>query len=511
MTKDYQRAFSWDFYSKLIILSFSMLQILRFRVAPQFIDIYYHLLTAGGFLKAGGYSGWDFWQYAPYGRVHIYPPFFHIILAFLIKSGINGIIIAKLFETVMPIAFLLVIWDFIKKNYDDCLAFFVILTAISSFSFYLSLMNHVPATLAIIFGILAFDQMFRTSLLRAAMLLALCFYTHIGVAWFFAFTFIFYGLINRQYGKKCLVILASALILSMPIIFKQLVSLRYVKSIGLNLNEVNFSQIKVVDYFLAFLGLMFIFKMERKYLFFLSLFLASLMFILYPYRLFSSEGYLPIILLSAVFLHHLHKKIGKKYLFLIAVIFILFISPTIKLDRPLGQDKTNFKLSFSDSAFMGMQLARGPSVWFPRQYLQTAKMILANSKEGDIIYASIDFMGVALASLSGRPSANALLPEIKSYRKFDPYVSSKIIIFAKDDDLQVVNSIVNFYKLEKIGETELFWLFKNPLNNVKFIVKKASVSFWLIIFIGFAFFLLFWQDKRVEKYFKYFKKNLTKS
>ncbi len=502
MIKDNQRAFSWDFYSKLIIMSFSVLQIFRFRVAPQFIDIYYHLLTAGGFLKAGGYSGWDFWQYAPYGRVHIYPPFFHIILAFLIKSGISGIIIAKFFETVMPSVFLLVVWYFIKKHYDNCLAFFVILTAISSFSFYLSLMNHVPATLAIIFGILAFDQMFRESLLRAAILLTLCFYTHIGVAWFLAFTFIFYGRINRQYGKKCFSILVSALILSMPILFKQLVSLRYVKSIGLNLNEVNFSQIKIVDYILAFLGVIFIFKMERKYFLFLSLFLASLIFILYPYRLFSAEGYLPIILLSAVFLYHLHKKFEKKYLFVIAAIFILFISPTIKLDRPLGQNKTNFKLSFLDSAFMGMQLARGESVWFPRQYLQTAKMILANSEEGDIIYASIDFMGVALANLSGRPTANALLPEIKSFRKFDPYASSKIIIFAKDDDLETVNSIVNFYKFEKIGESELFILFKNHLNNTNFIVKKASVPFWLIVFIGFAFFLLFWQDKKIGKIFQ---------
>lgn len=502
MTKDYQKAFSWDFFSKLIIMIFSVLQILRWSFAPQFIDIYYHLLTAVGFLKAGGYSGWDFLQYAPYGRVHIYPPFFHVILAFLLKAGISGIIIAKFFETVMPIVFLFVLWYFIKKHYDNCLAFFVILTAISSFSFYLSLMNHVPATLAIIFGILAFDQMFRESLLRAAILLALCFYTHIGVAWFFALTFIFYTLNNRQYGKKCFIILLSALILSMPILFKQLASLRFVKSIGLNLNEVNFSQIKIIDYLLAFLGIIFVFKMKRKYLFFWSLFLASLIFILYPYRLFSAEGYLPIILLSAVFLYNLHKKFEKKYLFVIAAIFILFISPTIKFDRPLGQTKTYFKLSFSDSAFMGMQLARGESVWFPRQYLQTAKMIMANSQENDIIYATIDFMGLALANLSGRPSANALLPEIKSFKKFDPYASSRIIIFAKDDDLQAVKRIVNFYKLEKIGETELFILFKNHFNNGNFIVTRASVTFGLMLFIGSVFLLLFWQDKRIEEIFQ---------
>src|SRR3990167_1371545 len=105
MIKEQVKDFSWDFYSKLMILSYCLLQFIRWPLLPQFMDIYYHLLTAWGFIQAGGYSGWDFWQYAPAGRIHIYPPLLHIVLAFFIKSGISKIILVKFLETAAPISF----------------------------------------------------------------------------------------------------------------------------------------------------------------------------------------------------------------------------------------------------------------------------------------------------------------------------------------------------------------------------------------------------------------------
>lgn len=485
--------FSWDFLSWMIILIYCMFQAVRWPILPQFMDIYYHFLTAWGFIQANGYSGWDFWQYAPVGRTHIYPPFFHIILAFLIKSGINKVILAKIFESVTPALFLIVLWRFMRKAYNERLAFFVMVAFCSSFSFHLSLLNHIPATLTFIIGLLAFEQLFRGNLLRSVLLLTLCFYTHIGISWFLAFSFLFYGLFHEEYRKKCIIIFTAAFILSLPILFKQLTGMRHIKSLGLSLNEKYNLQIKIADYVFAFLGLLIVFKQDKRYRLFLSFFLASLIFIIYPYRFFSAEGYFPLILLSAIFMHNLYEKLQKKYPTVIIALFILFLSPTILMNRPEGGDKINYKLNLADSSFIGMLFSRGETIWFPKEYLSAARLIKNNSQEREIVYSSLGIVGMTLSVIAERPSANALLPEIGSSRKFDPFSAAKIIVFAKDDDPQIVNRIAGLYKLVNIGENKLFILYKNPSCNVKVDAQKAFVPFWGIIIIGCIFIFLFWR------------------
>jgi hypothetical protein len=489
----YSKSLSWDFYSLSIIAIYFLLQIMRWRILPQFIDIYYHLLTAWGFIRAGGYIGWDFWQYAPVGRIHIYPPLFHIILAFLIKSGISKIILAKFLETAMPVIFLIVLWRFVRKNYNARLAFFVMLTAGSSFSYYLSLLDHLPATLAIIFGLLAFGQLFRNKILGALLLLTLCFYTHIGVSWLLAFSFILFGLFDRQYRKPCFIIFSSALILSSPILFKQLAGLRFISLWGFNLTETKICQVKIIDYLFAFSGLILSFKKEKKYRLFMSLLFASFIFIIYPYRFFSSEGYLPVIFLSALFLDALFERLNNthiKYIFVLTLVVILFLSPTVSMNIPQGKVKLNYKLKFFDSAFMGMLFAKGNSVWFPGQYLSCADAIKKNSQNNDIIYSSLNIAGVILASISERPTANALFAEIGPYKKFHPLSVSKIIIFLKDEDPSLIKNTVNNYNLIKIYENEAFILYKNPSSLAGVGVKKAGLPFLAIIFIGLVFIFL---------------------
>lgn len=493
--KNQLKVLSWDFYSKLLIASYGTFQITRWPILPQFMDTYYHLLTAWGFLQAGGYSGWDFWQYAPVGRIHIYPPVFHIILALLIKLGISKVILAKFFEAVTPAVFLIILWRFIRKNYNPRLAFFVTLAFGSSFSFYTSLLNHIPATMAFILGFLALGQMFQGRLLRSLLLLTLCFYTHIGISWFFLFSFIFYGLYNKQHKKSSFFVALAALILSAPILVKQLTGLRFISSLGFTLSESYICQFKIIDYVLAFFGLNFAYKMGARYRLFLSFFLASFIFLIYPFRFFSAEGYLPIIFLSALALYRLDEKMQDKkyrrYFYVLITVFILFLSPTAVMDRSKDKDKLIFKLRFSDSAFMGMLLARGGTIWFPEQYLPAAALIKENSQDNEIIYSSLEIPGMTLATFSGRATANALFPEIGPLRRFNPISAAKIIIFTKEDKVDLVNRIVERYKLIKIGENKIFVLYKNLSCNTKVDIKRACMPFWAILSIGFIFIALF--------------------
>jgi len=495
----FQKINTWDSLSKLILLSLSVLQITRWLILPQFMDIYYHLLSAWGFNQTGGYCGWDFWQYAPFGRVHIYPPFFQILLALLMKLGFSTVFLAKLFEAVTPVMFLIVLWQFVRNNYSQALAFFTLVAFGSAFAFYLSLINHIPSTFALIFGILAFDQIFKQKILRAVIFLAFCFYTHIGVSWFFVLTLTFYLIGDKQYRKSGFLILLLTGILVLPILIKQISALGLVSVIGLNLGEKFFCQIKIIDYFLAIGGLFFALKAKGKYYLFSSLFFASFIFLAYPYRFFSAEGYLPVIFLSAVFLLNLWErcklKAALKKIFVLVVFFLLFISPTLSLSKSTQRWGAICGIKFSDSVLTGMLSAKGYTMWFPEDYLPAAALIRANSQEGDIIYSNLGILGPVLGSISGRATANALLTEIKTSQSFNPLLTSKIIVLTKDINYVFLNNLVKAYNLQKIGETRLFVVYKNPASLFKIKVRKASVPFWMIFLIIGAAVAGFWINK----------------
>jgi len=131
--KDY-----WGFSALLLLMCYAFLQIAHWPLFPYHMDVHYHLHSAWGFMRAGGYSGWDFWEYAPFGRINIYPPLFHIILAFFLEVGANAVFLAKFFQTLIPVLFLFTLWHVIKKNYSRRLGLFVLIALSSSFSFYLS-------------------------------------------------------------------------------------------------------------------------------------------------------------------------------------------------------------------------------------------------------------------------------------------------------------------------------------------------------------------------------------
>jgi hypothetical protein len=474
---------SWDSLSKILIVVFLFLQLIRNLIMPQFMDIYYHLQTAWGFLQSGGYCGWDFWQYAPVGRVHIYPPLFHLILALFMKLGLSPDLLAKLCEGIIPWVFLIVTWDFVRQNFSERLGFFVVFSFFLSFSFYLSLLNHAPATLAFIFGILSLGRLLRGQLMRSAILLALSFYTHIGVSIYFYLVFFIYGLVEinrrRPIGKVILI----TVILASPILLKELAAFKYVSILGFQLNEKYLIQIKVLEYILAVFGLYLAFKSREKYGLFLSFLLASFIFIPYPYRFFSAEGYFAVVFLSALTWDYLCQVLKRKYLLVFACILVLLFSPTLIRDSS-SVGSRNFRLQTFDSALLGIILARGQEIWYPQEYISAAEIVKKNSQPKDIVYSTMSITGPIISSFAGRACANGLLPEIKPEREVNPFLTAKIIIFTAIDDQTLISSAVTKFHLVKLGENKLFRIYSNPSCRAQVQVRPAAVPFWVITVIA---------------------------
>ena len=491
--------------AKIILLSLSVLQITRWPITPQFLDIYYHLQVAWGFIQTGGYSSWDFWEYAPFGRPHIYPPLFHILLAWLMKLGIGVIYLAKFFESAAPVIFLLILWNFIRKNYGEKLGFFVVVAFGSSFIFSVSLANHIPSSLALIFGFLSFGEFFKNRLLRAVILLALCFYTHISVSWFFALSYIFYAIMDKDSRINSLRVAFYSLLVALPILIPEFLNVRSIHLAGHNLPEEFYLQIKPFDYILAGWGLFLAAKMISRYKFFISLFLGSFIFLPYPHRFLSAEGYIPVILFSALTMQFIWQKLKekmfrvKKLIIGVLIAFILFISPTLFLSKSADCNKINYKVDWVDSTFSGLLLAKGKSIWYPWMYLQVIDIIKANSNSKDVVYSNLDVVGLILSSLSQRATANGLLPETKSLAWADPFAVSNIIVLPKDLDEEFINALSNKYHLIRVKESKYFSVFRNPAPAYKLKITKAVFGFPAIISISFLLVVLFWGKELARK------------
>ena len=475
---------SWDFWAIAILLFYAVFQITRWPFFPQHLDAYYHLLTGWGFIKAGGYTNWDFWQYAPIGRPHVYPPLFHIVLAILMKAGMDKILLAKIFSAALPSLFLAVLWNFIRKNFHSRLAFFSLLTISSSLSFYMSFTNYMPSTVAMTFGVLAISQFMNKRFLRAIILFALCFYTHIGASWFLLSAVFIFSLTDKSTMRAGFVVSMAVLMLASPVLINQLLNL---KAVHLDLiNEKYFCEYKTLDYLLAALGFVFALRKGKKYLLFSAFFIASFIYIAYPFRFFSSEGYMAIALLAALSLDHFWEKWLKKIYLKIAVIFsvlfLLIFSPTIVVgDDALALPQ--YKLFVFDSAIVKMVFPEinkrtiSQTLWFRDYYDDAVRIIQNNSSEDDIIYCTNEFVGVCLAAVAERATANHLLPEIYPSQARDPFVDSKIIIILKDNDPRWIKLIVEKYHLALIGENGIFYIYKNRGQCPKIRIKKAVVPF----------------------------------
>jgi len=140
-------------------------------------------------------------------------------------------------------------------------------------------------------------------------------------------------------------------------------------------------------------------------------------------------------------------------------------------------------------------------------YLPTVDIIKANSDSKDIVYSNINAAGLILSSLAQRATANALLPEIRSFIQIDPFLVSNIIVLPKDLEAEFINDISNKYNLIKVKESEYFSVFRNPAPVYRLKITKAVLGFPVIIVILFLFAGLFW-GKELKRICEIVKKNI---
>ena len=112
---DKRRNQYFDLLSLGMIVFIAILSLIRFNYLPQYIDAWWHLSCANGYIESGGWVGWSWWDYAPWGRPQVYPPFYHFLLVFLKKAGLSSINAVRVTEVVILPLFFLVTWYVLRK------------------------------------------------------------------------------------------------------------------------------------------------------------------------------------------------------------------------------------------------------------------------------------------------------------------------------------------------------------------------------------------------------------
>ncbi len=477
--KDY-----FDLASMGIVILLAIFSLIRFPYLPQYIDDYYHISTACWFLKIGGWSGWNFWDYAPWGRPQVYPPLYHFLLVFLKKLGFSWLNAAKFIECIVPIFFFFLTWRVLRYFNSSFFSFVFILTLSSFFPFFSSLSANIPASLALIFGFLSWLFLMKKKTLSASIFLIFSFYTHAGIPWIFV-TSLLLLLFIKEERILSLKIIAGSILGSLPFLFHQL---RYLRFIHFEiLREIYFTHLSIFILIFAIIYLFFIRKNKRIFLFSGFLLGSLIIFFKYPYRLFSAQGIIAFVFFSSLLLEKIFTVIEKKkkIVFLTLIFLYLFFSHST-----LDYEATKVKFNLLNSTYINylrgkvFTLFEFHSLFWPQYYYPIMRAIQSHTKECEIISSNLNLTAQIFSALVERPTSRSILGEVKP-KKADYFRFAKVIIWMKSEKVPLI--MLKKLKWKKIYENEIAYVFVNPSVSYCVNFPEAKINFFIIITI---FFLL---------------------
>ena len=487
-----------------LIIFISVFAGIRFAYLPQFIDAYYHLSVSNAFIESGGWVGWDWWCFAPFGRPHVYPPLYHFILVFLQKIGMSRLNSARITEVLIVPGFFFSTWYIFKKLVSERFSFFIILILSSFFAFYSSVSANIPASLAIIFGFLGWFFAKNKKLISAVSFLVFCFYTHVGIAWIFLLSFLMLAFLNLNYRKLSFKIILVTLPLIAPLLYHQIKYIDYFTSNAwCELNAIR------ISFFIMLLGGVSLFLQRDKREFHLALFwgylLGSLLvFVFYPYRLFSGQGIIGLAFFSALILEKIKFAPNAKkatLLFAGVIAYLFFFHSTIDFNESKPRfnllDSTYYNFFTGNSS----NFLRFQSILSPQHFSPVMDVIEENSSSNDIITSNSPVVSQMVTAITARPSARSVFKEICPKNKFNHYRYAKMIIWLKFDQDKSMDISQRGFK--KLYENDIAYVFLNlnypsSVKTVKSKINFKIISIIIVLMSG----LILSDNIRVQKALK---------
>ena len=294
----------WDLASVALLLLFLVLVLVNISAYPVFLDIPYHMAVTQGFREAGGVTTWDFWDYAPEGRPHLYPPLLHVGMSLLMDLGLSQRAVATLVCLAIFPLVMLTLWWMMRRLFGTRAAFLSLIFLCVPYAFLWQTGITVAASLVLALTPLVFLALEKDRRVAAALLLAMCLYSHLVLGHLVALALVVYLAHRRRYWKRILAALALAYLLYLP----------WGLVIITNLSSLHFSEpggggnivLHLLAWLAALAGAAVCYRKKGRY-YLLPSYLLSMVPIafFYPNRFWEGHVFLPLAMLGAVALDRL--------------------------------------------------------------------------------------------------------------------------------------------------------------------------------------------------------------
>jgi hypothetical protein len=340
--------------------------------------------------------------------------------------------------------------------------------------------------------------------LAIALLLALVFYTHLGLAWIaLAMIALAWMLGGLSQPRAAATGTAIGLALASPWLW-HLCNHVQLMSVAPRMENQYIDLLPAVV-LLAAWGAVRAWRQQGGIRCLLALWLAfGLMAVSFRFRWLSGEGVVPVALLAgyglAGILEALGKRQGQPYvagpLFAIAGL-ILAISPTLVIE------KSRLRWQWLDTAPFHLVSVPGLppkpmdlSLYDPHME-RLVKKITAISGPGEILWSNAPYAGGLVAALAHRAVSSAMFFEVPTRSGYDPLAAAHLLIWFKmapGAEVGALQPLIERYRFRLVENDELAWIFRRDGEAGLARAPRSVVPLWLafVLLCG-AFGLAAWR------------------
>lgn len=447
----------------ILLGAFAALWAARWPSFPLALDPYYHLLVARQVADAGGPLVYEWWEYAPVGRPHVYPPVLHLLLAALLRAGLSPLAAIRVATVVLPVGLLTSLYLSARRLAGPAVALAALGIALTPFTFHLHSGITLAATLAMCGFLWLIVALEEDRPLAAGLLMALIGYTHLGLPVVALVAVISHAAARGLEAWRRLGHAAWGALLILPWWVHLATSRPGIRVTARWENEG--VEVLPLLLMLAAIGMWRCVRERGRLTWFAAGFAGFL--VLAPrhlYRWMNGEGVLALLLLGGVGLswavHRLPPRRRGLGAALAAVVLIL--APAgVRTDEGwqwrwpdaapwhlLGSSHAVRKLM--DATFISPQMEH--VVADVQQWTQPDEILWSNAP-----YA----LGL-VAALAGRPMSSAMLNEVGPARAFDPIRAAHLVVFFKVGDPPgwATHQDLAAHPLSLVAERELAVLYR---------------------------------------------------
>ncbi|MBU7034760.1 MAG: hypothetical protein HXS49_06195 [Theionarchaea archaeon] len=477
----------YDILSGGIIAATIVLLIARWDIFPVFVDIYYHASVALSFEKAGGIVLWDFWEFAPLGRPHLYPPLLHGLMMVL-SEGSTMVTASRITSFVMFPASLGTMWWVSRGIYSPRTAFYSVLVLAPCYE-YFNLQSVTSAAALVLAAVpLLFYWFEKGKYVAAMVILAGCLYTHISMGPIVLCAFFLYSVVSKRTlaGAK---IAGGSLLLYVPWLFHIVRNLSNLSASSPNSSVF----ILIVPWLLGILGSIISIKKKGEFLIPVCILVCMVpMAFTYAGR-FAGHALLPLSMLSGIFMSHVEGLISprrRNVLVVTSLIVLSLAAPTVGIvggrgvDRgmkvtrttdpgiPSGEDilrlstqreerpplnqKPSSRLTLRIPSLFLILLRMPSDSYLNQENLAMVQVIRRNSQENEIVFIPSGIMGCFVTATTGRPQTLGMWQEVASDYQPDPTSAS---VFVLPKGRRAPSQLI------KVGDTEEWEVYRAPTKK----------------------------------------------